>query len=425
MKAKSSRCHYRIFAALPFLFLFILPYKKNVFSRTSASKNIGTFRQRERSSRERMVEALHTEEDGEGLEAWLSKCQHHLCTPNQQPAWYYLCDARKRTWSLTFIAGGHWPSDEGPRVERADEALGHIGWTGSIIRGLRALKNESGSWNYNPSHSDMLNDVLWTDNCPRAREALRSGLAGRAKFIICGAIGTTFENAEDYTDPNVGFTIVPSSNVADPFRGQRIPIRVLVSGVDEEFFKPTSLEKVGTSKQTRGVKSGKTVVLYLKTAGAYGYGEVSHPLVQEVNKTLVNEGWTVIPIVYGKYNKTEWKSALDLAVAAIFMTSTESQSIAQAEAWAMDIPTFVLEASSVHPLYFFERWWPQANEGPYINYMTGTRWSTVDGMLNCLKTLSTQPWAPRKYVLNAMTDKISVWNVLRAIQCEWETRYPT
>jgi len=375
------------------------------------------------TSYDRLVPAAHSEGDGSGQEAWLSRCQHHLCTPYQQPAWYYLCNASNRAWSLTFIAGGYWPVDKGPRVERADEPVGHESWAGSIIRGLRALGSEAGIWNYNPSHVDMLNDVLWTDNCPGAREALRNGSAGRTKFIICGAVGTTFQNSEDYLDPAVGFMVVPSTWVADPFRGQSVSIRVLVSGVDEEFFKP-SVPRKSTAAQPHVLKPGKSVILYLKTAGEHGYGDINNPFVQEVNNALLNDGWTVIPIVYNLYSKVEWRDALERAVAAIFMTSTESQSIAQAEAWSMDVPTFVLEASSAHPLFVYGRWWPQANEGPYINYMNGAKWSTVEGMLNCLKTLSSEVLAPRRYVLSTMTDKISVWNALRAIQCEWERRYP-
>jgi len=110
---------------------------------------------------------------------------------------------------------------------------------------------------------------------------------------------------------------------------------------------------------------------------------------------------------------------LDRSVAAVFMTGTESQGIALAEAWAIDVPTFVYEAEAI---FVFGRWWPHSNEGPYINYMNGARWSTVDGLLNLLNDMPSHPWAPREYVLNTMTDEISVLNVLQAIQCEWNER---
>ena len=145
-------------------------------------------------------------------------------------------------------------------------------------------------------------------------------------------------------------------------------------------------------------------------------------MVENITSTLESHGWQVSVTVYGDYSLELWKDALDQSIAAVFMTGTESQSIALAEAWAMDIPTFIYEVSALHPLFVFGRWWPHANEGPYINHMNGARWSTVDGLLNLLNDMPAQPWAPREYVLNTMTDEIAVLNVLRAMQCEWNER---
>lgn len=364
---------------------------------------------------------LHSDEDALGKDTWLSRCRHHLCTPHQQPAWYYLCDPSKREWGLSFVVGGHWPDDDGPRVERSETIVGHEGWAGSVIRGLTELGPDAGFWNYNPSHNDMLSDVIWTDDCARARAAVSSGSASHAKFIICGAVGNTFSLHEDLHDARVGFFIAPSPWVADQFRGQSIPIRVLVSGVDPHFFSPSHnhSEKV---LRLFSDQPNKVVVLYLKHEGEYQFGR-NDSIVQQVGSTLVAEGWEVLPLVYGSYDRYMWKDKLNRAVAAIFITSTESQSIALAEAWSMDVPTFVYEVSRLHPLFVFERWWTHANEGPYINYMNGARWSTVEGLINLLNHMQEQSWTPREYVLNTMTDEIATWNVLRAIECEWKKRF--
>ena len=165
------------------------------------------------------------------------------------------------------------------------------------------------------------------------------------------------------------------------------------------------------------VKSGKSIILYMKHVFS-----LDDPFVQKVNEMLVEHGWKVVPFTYGSYSLDEWKASLDDAVAVIFMTTTESQGIALAEAWAMDIPTFVYEGGLSHPLIFGRRW-PQVNAAPYINYTNGARWHTMEGLSNLLAELYKQPWAPRHYVLNTMTDKIAVWNTLRAIECEWRTRH--
>jgi len=64
-------------------------------------------------------------------------------------------------------------------------------------------------------------------------------------------------------------------------------------------------------------------------------------MVENITSTLESHGWQVSVMVYGDYSLELWKGALVLSVAAFFMTGTESQSIALAEAWAMDIPTFI------------------------------------------------------------------------------------
>jgi hypothetical protein len=403
---------FRYFCALILVGVFCCCLLWGSFSNSFSVQNT---RVEGKFERERVIKAVHTQNDGFGDDGWLQRCKHHLCTPHQQPAWYYTCNVQHRKWSLTFLAGGHWPSNEGPR-EQQTEPVGHIGWSGSILRGLSALNLETGSWNYNPSHINMLNDVIWTDNCVTAHAAMRSDEANRAKFVVCGAVGVTFEDKSDLS-PEVGFFIVPSPWVADRFRRQRVPIRVLVSGVDQKFFKPSVIGKNGSTSYK--VKPGKNIVLYLKQPINH-----AHPMVESVTTTLDSHGWQVSVILYGEYSLELWKDALDRSVAAVFMTGTESQSIALAEAWAFDIPTFVYEVSPLHPLFVFGRWWPHSNEGPYINYMNGARWSTVDGLLNLLNDMPSHPWAPREYVLNTMTDEISVLNVLRAIQCEWNERIP-
>jgi hypothetical protein len=339
---------------------------------------------------------------------WIENCQHHLCTSEQVPASHYMCDPTNHSWSLTFLSGQHFPTNnQGPLREISQTIKGHQGWSSSIVRGLKDLGPKAGTWNYNPSHPSMLNDVIWTDDCSRARQAIKDGTAKRTKFLVCGAVGFTGQD-HDMSDPAVGFIVTPSSSVADRFRDKPTRMRVLVSGVDTVFFAPAS-----NASQVKV----KLAVIYYKTP----YNSPSkQALVQDVQKALQASGYKTIVITYGSYSLQQWKSVLLTAECAVFLHGTESQSIAQAEAWAMDVPTFVHVQNGLH---VFGRDFLQANESPYLNFLNGARWTTTDELLRAVKHLAKKKHHPRRYVLNTMTDEIAMWNALRAIQCEWERRF--
>eukprot|EP00656_Telonema_subtile_P035879 TRINITY_DN39830_c0_g1_i2.p1 TRINITY_DN39830_c0_g1~~TRINITY_DN39830_c0_g1_i2.p1 ORF type:complete len:384 (+),score=72.97 TRINITY_DN39830_c0_g1_i2:92-1243(+) len=352
-----------------------------------------------------------------GSDDWLQKCQHHLCTPHQQPASYYTCNLSDRNWSLSFVQGTYgWPSNKGAEVEsHPNPTFVHQGWASSIFRGLKDLGPEAGAWNVETSHEKFLGDVIWTANCPRARQAIREKKVN-SKFVICGAVGSTFQDPKEVVDPRLGFYIAPSPWVADELRNDpsyppnSVRARVLVSGVDTAYWAPT--------KAKEEKKKKKTVVLYRKGKSGDAQG------ASEVVATLETKGWRVTQVTYGSYTAKRWKELLGEAKAAVFMTDTESQSIALAEAWAMDVPSFVYELNPHHPLFVYSRWQYFANEAPYLNYLNGARWNHVDGLLNLLNSMDQKLLRPREYVLNTMTDAISVKNVLMAIHCEWQRRFP-
>jgi len=357
-------------------------------------------------------------------ECWLEECQHHLCTPHHRPAEFYMCNPGNREWKITFL-NNHFPAPAGdtsrPEVESSNtDGSGHVGWASSIIRGFRSLNLKPGSWNVNPSHMNMLGDVIWTQGCTGSREALnRLGwFQAHRGFIICGAVDVTFENRDDLADPQVGFFIAPSTWVADALRGEKTfnyveeaRIRVLVSGVDVHFFKP-SHEDYEKRRLGRPM-----AVVYVKNFA-------KPDLVSQVKNSLSARDWDVQQINYGSYNLAQFRDTLRLASAAVFLTATESQSIALAEAWSMDVPTFVYEANPAHPFRFYNRIWLQANEAPYLNNLCGFRWNDIQHMVDTITAeRNSWPFRPRYYVLNTMTDAISVWNVLRAAECEWQRRY--
>jgi hypothetical protein len=372
-------------------------------------------------------EAASCPRTGSMSECWLEACKHHLCSPHQRPADFYLCDLAVREWKISFLNGYFPVADSNTSVpnlphEPDTTGAGHKGWAGSIRRGLRDLNMTEGTWNVNPSHMRHLGDVVWVEGCEAARKILheRSFFERRRGFLLCGPIGLDFMSKDDLTDDNVGFFVVPSTWVVDGVRGkgslnynESARIRVLVSGVDVNYWKPEPEDIVARVRT-------KSVVLFVKNFR-------EEKVIETTSRILKQDGWKIVKITYGDYSSDTFRDALRHATASVFFTHTESQSIALTEAWAMDVPTLVYDANPQHPPFYFGRWWLQATEAPYLNNFNGFRWSDPSLVVNHINLMhqdrTSYPFEPRRYVMSTMTDAISVWNVLRAVQCEWTRRY--
>ena len=345
----------------------------------------------------------------------LRACKHHLCSSQQLPdPAYYSCNLTNE-WTLTYISGHSMnlkrslPTKFRPSFGVPSDIPGHFGASRSMVYGLSKIY--AGRWNFNPSSIGAIGNILWTDRCSeglRQYALAREMNASLKGFVVCGA--NTYENVENEVQhPSFGFYASRSLSVAEhnslSSSSARFRIRVLVAGVDTDFFKPSMN------------RDSRKIVIYVKGV------TIQSGIVPEVRNALASLGYRALLLVYGNYSISEFRAALDGAVAAVFLTRTESQGIALSETWAMDVPTLVYTNGFTYPHDVFGRLWLHQNPAPYLNYLNGAWWNSLSGLLKILGRIDLHHFQPRNYVLTCMTDEIATLNALRAVQCEWNRRY--
>jgi hypothetical protein len=122
--------------------------------------------------------------------------------------------------------------------------------------------------------------------------------------------------------------VVPSKSMKDILMNMQPKynherIHVWPAGIDTNSWKPT------------GVRSEKCVVIYSK-------GPNYEFATKNIIENLVSKGFQILQFHYGEYKQNDFKDALNRAKFAVWIGHTETQGIAQFQAWSMNVPTLVL-----------------------------------------------------------------------------------
>lgn len=265
--------------------------------------------------------------------------------------------------------------------------LGHGAVMRSLLAGLERLKVP---YNFDPS-IDKVGDVLLVTtqfDGEAIQQALLLKRKGCVKKLLFGP--NFFPKNANHPELDV-FLVASEPMIRDcqkkePELGLRC--RVWPSGVDPDFW-----EVKDTDKQ----KNSNKVLIYVKRNNMY----------DSVAKIVEKYGWRPIKIIYKpvptrreiKYKMHEYKHLLSECRFAIFLSSSETQGIALLEAWASDVPTFP--------------WNPKdtvQGSCPYLNAQLGRDWKNLSELENLLRSMDKllSRCSPRKWVLENMTDEISV-----------------
>ncbi len=197
--------------------------------------------------------------------------------------------------------------------------------------------------------------------------------------------------------PEVDAYVVPSEQVKLAFAkiSPNLAKRLFVwpAGIDENFWKATVKDPA------------KKILIYKKNAPA--------DLILRAIGLVKQLGFGVEEIEYGRYTPDKYRRSLQAVVAGIFFSATESQGIALAESWAMDVPALVWNPALRHPVLDDL----SDSPAPYLTPATGLMWTNLKELENILKSLpeSLAACRPRQWVLNNMTDSIAAQNYLNII----------
>lgn len=279
---------------------------------------------------------------------------------------------------------------------------GHVAVTRSLIHGLRTL---GCAFNYNPAlQASIKSHCVVLSNAEALSQAIQLKRSGRIDYIFAGPNIVTLPNEAEgvVAATEVDACIVPSNWVRDLYvaccPGLKGRIIVWAAGVDAECWRPISKQQSGT----RSVN----ILIYVKGSG--------NGMLPAVIKLLERARISARTIEYGVYSTNDYRNSLNWADLMIVLGGTESQGIAMAEAWSMNVPTLVKREMTWYALD--GRGFP-ASASPYLSVQTGAFFSGEEELFLLINMWMSGEtiFSPRSWILKNMTDEICAKNLLRSI----------
>lgn len=267
----------------------------------------------------------------------------------------------------------------------------------SLMRGLNALKVD---YNVNPSDQHVHSTVVVLDGIDYLRHLITLKNNKHIQYLLTGP--NLMNRVCDYdrilANPSIDIFFVPSKWVEiacledEPRLAGKIAI--WYAGVDIDRWQPNpSHEK-------------SYVLVYWKTD--------SENFCQKVEELLKKRGYNPTRLKYGTYNHDHYKNVLDRCEFAVFISRSESQGIALAEAWAMNVPTFVWNPGQ---LYFAGKHYNPVSACPYLTDKQGKDWVTLEQLDIIIQNYQAHKYSfsPRQWIKKHMTDIASAQLLLTII----------
>lgn len=259
----------------------------------------------------------------------------------------------------------------------------------SLKRGLDEL---GATYNVNPSDADVHEVVLVLDGIDYLRHMITLKNNKRITHLLAGPnlMNRSCDFDRILSNAALDMFLVPSKWVEvayledEPSLDGRIT--TWYAGVNINWWQPT----------VNAVKS--QVLVYWKTD--------AEELCVHVEELLKSRGYTPTRLRYGTYSIDHYKNVLDSCEFAVFISRSESQGIALAEAWAMNLPTFVWNPGQ---LYYAGKQYNPVSSCPYLTDQQGKEWKTISELEVLLDEYQhgTCVFCPREWVSEHMTDKKS------------------
>ncbi len=259
---------------------------------------------------------------------------------------------------------------------------GHQAVTRSLLAGLRTLK---APFVYNPDLASCRADVAMVlASTATLRQVLAWKANGGCQRVFAGPNLVVRPSDHDgiLRSEAIDKVIVPSKWVADAYVAEapELERKIVIwpAGVDAGWWAPPASER-------------DSILIYDKML----------PQLADMAAQLAREtGWKVLRIKYGEYSPRQFRAALARARTCVYLSESESQGIALAEAWSMNVPTLVLKRDE----RFISGLRMRVSVAPYLTKDTGAFWETTEDLRQLLDSSQEAAYSPRKWLLNHMTD---------------------
>lgn len=281
-------------------------------------------------------------------------------------------------------------------ANRAVKYGGHPSVTRSLVEGLQAIGT---SFNYNPKKKrDLGKDVVVLSGVRTLKQAIKLKQLGVIERIFAGPniVVRSIDHDSIIASPEVDFVITPSDWVSKAYI-EEVPSLATkciewAAGVDTEFWRPNpNIERTH-------------ILIFTKPQ----IGRI--PDIAPYTKHLESNGYLVDFIEYGSFTQEGYRSKLNRAKFLVGFVASESQGIAWAEAWAMDVPTFIWRNES----NCIQGREVESSTAPYLSSNVGGFFGVVEELPLLIKRIGLLE--PRKYGVKNFSDAATATNLINLIQ---------
>lgn len=280
-------------------------------------------------------------------------------------------------------------------------ANGPSGVLASLRRGLSAVDGLS----FTVNRGKPGGVALVLSDLAALRQAVEWKRSGRIERLLAGPnlVVHPSDAADLMSSPEIDVHLVPSDwvkaryvEILPELEGR---IAIWPAGVDAQWWAPSPARR-----------DGRRVVVYVKDPGNTA-PPILHEQVNATRELLETHGWELRTVVYGAYDRTRYRDELSQCSFAVVFSSSESQGLSLAESWSMDVPTLVWE----YGRYRHDGATWTSSSAPYLSPMTGAQFANVPELLPLLSPDAEWRRAvrPREWVLENMTDEVSVGNLMQ------------
>jgi hypothetical protein len=276
---------------------------------------------------------------------------------------------------------------------------GHYAVTRSVVEGLRRV---GADFNFNPRALGEVARVVYAPANEALRQAAEWKRAGTIDCLVAGPVNALSPSEEGgvLMLPEIDCLMVASDWVRELYRDAAPSLvakcRTCPSGVDPTAWMPSA-----APQRRRGIvfwKSG------------------SEAQCVAVEQAVERHGWDPLRIRYGSYDATTYRQALDGAAVAVFLSAFETQGLALAESWAMNVPTMVWNPKA--PTEWRGWSFTAGSSAPYLSESTGAFWQSLQELDRALARVRAgdHRFHPRDWVLAHMTDAVCARRLFATIE---------
>jgi hypothetical protein len=266
---------------------------------------------------------------------------------------------------------------------------GHSAVTRSLVEGLQKI---SVPYIYDPqSLSDVTDNVIVLSNVNALRQAVMWKRQGRIHRLLAGPNIVVFPSeCKELSAPEVDLCITPSDWTCKAYIEDCPDLQdrcvAWPAGVDTSYWKPNG-----------AATNSRKVLLFEKHAAG------TIPSLSDYIKVLSRRGYKISLIKSGGYMREEYYSALQLSSLMVGFSRSESQGIAWAEAWSMDVPTLLWR----NDMNTIKGKKVRVSTAPYLSCETGSFFDGPADFEQLLKEWEQgrHEYRPRQWVLQNMSDE--------------------